>query len=190
MRASTAATIEPSPAPFPPLGAFHLGSPDEAVTHEPPCYGPRPAMPAISGVVRGSGRRIGIVCARFNEEITSRLLSGAQRALAEAGVAQDAILTAHVPGAVEIPLAAAALLAQGKVDAVVALGAVIRGETGHYDSVCRIVEQGVLRVMLDAGQAGRVRRADVRERAAGLRALGRGRRTTRAPRPRWPRSRC
>jgi 6,7-dimethyl-8-ribityllumazine synthase len=109
-------------------------------------------MPVISGVVRGAGRRIGVVCARFNEEITSRLLSGARRALAEAGVSQDAILTAHVPGAVEIPLAAAALLAQGKVDAVVALGAVIRGETGHYESVCRVVEEGVLRVMLDAGK--------------------------------------
>ena len=109
-------------------------------------------MPVISGVVRGAGRRIGVVCARFNEEITSRLLSGAQRALAEAGVPADAIVTAHVPGAVEIPLAAAALLAQGKVDAVVALGAVIRGETGHYESVCRVVEQGVLRVMLDSGK--------------------------------------
>ena len=109
-------------------------------------------MPVISGVVRGAGRRIGVVCARFNEEITSRLLSGAQRALAEAGVPADAIVTAHVPGAVEIPLAAAALLAQGKVDAVVALGAVIRGETGHYESVCRMVEEGVLRVMLDSGK--------------------------------------
>ena len=109
-------------------------------------------MPVISGVVRGAGRKIGVVCARFNEEITSRLLSGAQRALAEAGVPADAIVTAHVPGAVEIPLAAAALLAQGKVDAVVALGAVIRGETGHYESVCRMVEEGVLRVMLDSGK--------------------------------------
>ena len=70
--------------------------------------------------------------------------SGALRALAEAGVDPDSIVVAHVPGAVEIPLAAAALLGQGKVDAVVALGAVIRGETGHYDSVCRIVEQGIL----------------------------------------------
>src|SRR5262245_24353064 len=97
----------------------------------------------VSGVVRGSGRRIGLVCARFNEEITSRLLTGALRALAEAGVDQGAILTAHVPGAVEIPLAALTLLRQGRVDAIVALGAVIRGETGHYDSVCRIVEEGV-----------------------------------------------
>ena len=109
-------------------------------------------MPVISGVVRGAGRRIGVVCARFNEQITSRLLSGAQRALAEAGVPPEGIVTAHVPGAVEIPLAAGALLAQGKVDAVVALGAVIRGETGHYESVCRMVEEGVLRVMLDAGK--------------------------------------
>jgi 6,7-dimethyl-8-ribityllumazine synthase len=102
--------------------------------------------------VRGSGRRVAIVCSRFNEEITSRLLTGALRALAEAGVEQGSIVTAWVPGAVEIPLAAAALLKGGKADAVVALGAVIRGDTGHYDSVCRIVEQGVLRVMLDTGR--------------------------------------
>jgi 6,7-dimethyl-8-ribityllumazine synthase len=108
--------------------------------------------PTVSGVVRGSGRRIGIVCARFNEEITSRLLSGAQRALAEAGVDPDAIVTAHVPGAVEIPLAAQALLKSGRIDALVAVGAVIRGETGHYDSVCRIVDEGVARVMLDTGK--------------------------------------
>jgi 6,7-dimethyl-8-ribityllumazine synthase len=109
-------------------------------------------MPVISGVVRGAGRRIGVVCARFNEEITSRLLSGAMKALEEAGVAKEAIVVAHVPGAVEVPLAAAALLGRGKADAVVALGAVIRGETGHYESVCRMVEEGVLRVMLDTGR--------------------------------------
>jgi 6,7-dimethyl-8-ribityllumazine synthase len=106
--------------------------------------------PKLSGVIRGAGRRIGVVCARFNEEITSRLLSGAERALREAGVAEDAIVVAHVPGAVEIPLAAAALFESAGVDAVVALGAVIRGETSHYDSVCRMVEQGCLQVMLAA----------------------------------------
>jgi 6,7-dimethyl-8-ribityllumazine synthase len=109
-------------------------------------------MPTISGVVRGAGRRVGIVCARFNEAITSRLLSGAMKALAEAGVDKDSIVVAHVPGAVEVPLAAATLLGRGRADAVVALAAVIRGETGHYDSVCRIVEQGVLQVMLDTGK--------------------------------------
>jgi 6,7-dimethyl-8-ribityllumazine synthase len=105
-----------------------------------------------SGVVRGSGRRVGIVCARFNEEITSRLLAGARRALDEAGVAADAVVVAHVPGAVEVPLVAAALLRRGRVDAVVALGAVIRGETGHYESVCRMVEDGLVRVMLECGK--------------------------------------
>lgn len=109
-------------------------------------------MPTISGVVRGPGRRVGIVCARFNEEVTSRLLSGALRALAEAGVAPDAVLVAHVPGAVEIAMAATAMLKQGKVDAVVALGAVIRGETGHYDSVCRLVEMGVTGAMRETGK--------------------------------------
>jgi 6,7-dimethyl-8-ribityllumazine synthase len=109
-------------------------------------------MPTISGVVRGAGRRVGIVCARFNEEITSRLLTGAQRALAEAGVSADAIVVTHVPGAVEIGLAATAMLRQGKVDAVVALGAVIRGETGHYDSVCRLVELGVTNAMRETGK--------------------------------------
>lgn len=104
----------------------------------------------LSGVIRGAGRRVGIVCARFNEEITARLLSGAQRALVEAGVAGADVVIVHVPGAIEIPLAAAALLDASKVDAVVALGAVIRGDTTHYDSVCRMVEQGVLHVMLTA----------------------------------------
>jgi 6,7-dimethyl-8-ribityllumazine synthase len=109
-------------------------------------------MPTISGVVRGAGRRVGVVCARFNEEITSRLLSGATKALVEAGVDKDSIVIAHVPGAVEVPLAALAMLTGGKLDAVVALGAVIRGETGHYDSVCRMVEEGVVQVMLDTGK--------------------------------------
>jgi 6,7-dimethyl-8-ribityllumazine synthase len=106
----------------------------------------------VSGVVRGAGRRIGVVCARFNEEITSRLLSGALKALAEAGVAPDSIVVAHVPGAVEVSVAAAAMLKSDKAEAVVALGAVIRGETGHYDSVCRMVEQGILQVMLETGK--------------------------------------
>jgi 6,7-dimethyl-8-ribityllumazine synthase len=112
----------------------------------------RSPMATITGVVRGAGRKIGVVCARFNEEVTSRLLSGALGALAEAGVAKEAITTVHVPGAVEIGIAATALLKHGKADAVVALGAVIRGETGHYDSVCRIVEMGVAATMRETGK--------------------------------------
>jgi 6,7-dimethyl-8-ribityllumazine synthase len=92
--------------------------------------------------------KIGIVTARFNHEITERLESGAYERLIELGVSQEQIFRVRVPGAVEIPLAAQVLL-ERECDAVIALGAVIRGETAHFDYVCRSVERGCSRLMLD-----------------------------------------
>lgn len=92
--------------------------------------------------------KIGVVTSRFNEEITSRLEEGALATLEEAGVQ---ILSVRVPGAVEIPLACKVLLSGG-CDAVVACGAVIRGDTTHYDLVCNSVERGVTQLMLETGK--------------------------------------
>jgi 6,7-dimethyl-8-ribityllumazine synthase len=94
---------------------------------------------------------IGIVTARFNSEITFELEKGAIAALREAGLTDQNIWTIRVPGAVEIPLATKALLEQG-CDAVVTLGAVIRGETAHFDYVCQSVERGVTQLILETGK--------------------------------------
>jgi 6,7-dimethyl-8-ribityllumazine synthase len=108
---------------------------------------PHPSSAAPSG----RGLRVGVVAARFNAGVVDRLLAGARRGLRATGVADSDVTTVRVPGAVEIPLAAQRLLANG-ADAVLALGCVVRGETTHYDFVCRMVADGVLRVMLDAGR--------------------------------------
>ncbi len=89
--------------------------------------------------------RIAVVTSRFNEEITAKLEDGAFDYLEEVGAQ---ILSIRVPGAIEIPLAIQALLETKKVDGVVALGAVIRGETTHYDYVCQSVERGCSELML------------------------------------------
>jgi 6,7-dimethyl-8-ribityllumazine synthase len=92
-------------------------------------------MSTYEGTLDGSGLRIGIVCARFNEFVVNSLLDGAQRGLRRHGVATDAIDVAWVPGAYEIPLAAQAMATSGRYDAVVTLGAVIRGATAHFEYV-------------------------------------------------------
>ena len=107
-------------------------------------------MKRLEGSLRGDGLRIGIVVSRFNDTITRRLLEGAHDALMRHGVADDDVTVAWVPGAVEIPLAAQAMADSGAHDAIVALGAVIRGATSHYDTVCGMVATGVARVALDA----------------------------------------
>jgi 6,7-dimethyl-8-ribityllumazine synthase len=94
---------------------------------------------------------IGVVTAKFNSEITFELERGAIRALKEGGFTDHQIWAIRVPGAVEIPLAAKALFNQG-CDAVVTLGAVIRGETAHFDYVCQSVERGVTQLMLEVGK--------------------------------------
>lgn len=96
-----------------------------------------------------SGLRIGIVVSRWNSEITESLLRGAQRALIAAGIADDSIMIVRVPGAWEIPLAARELAT--KVDAVVALGCVIKGETAHFEYVADAAMEGIRSVSLETG---------------------------------------
>lgn len=99
------------------------------------------------GGARGS--RWGIVVARFNDAVTSRLYAGAVEMLTTAGASHDHIRAVTVPGAVEVPLAVRELAETRHYAGIVALGCVIRGETTHYDYVCKAVTEGVLRVQLD-----------------------------------------
>ena len=105
-------------------------------------------MNVYEGNLVAQGLRVGIVCARFNEFIVSKLLSGCEDGLLRRGVRGEDIDAAWVPGAFEIPLAAARMAKSGKYDAVIALGAVIRGSTSHYDYVCSEVSKGVAHVAL------------------------------------------
>ena len=99
----------------------------------------------------GSGMRMAVVCGRFNDHITLRLLEGARRGAAGIGVAPEALVEEWVPGAFEIPFAARAIARSGRVDAVVCLGAVIRGETSHYDFVAGECARGIQDVQLEVG---------------------------------------
>jgi 6,7-dimethyl-8-ribityllumazine synthase len=99
----------------------------------------------------GRGLRVGIACALFNGGITQRLLDGALAGLAAASVDRADIVVAWVPGAFELPLAAERLAGAGGADAVVCLGAVIRGDTSHYDFVAGQCASGLARVALDTG---------------------------------------
>ncbi len=100
-------------------------------------------------VFDASKMHVGIVRARFNEEITDALLKNAQTALAEYGVKEKNITVIAVPGSVEIPFALQVLAKTKKYDCLIALGSVIRGETPHFDYVCKMAQEGVLRVSLD-----------------------------------------
>ncbi len=93
-----------------------------------------------------TGIRIGIVASQFNESVTKALLDGAQDALTEAGVARGCIETVSVPGAFELPVAAAAMASSGRVDAIVALGCLIRGETPQYAAIGQAVANGLMQV--------------------------------------------
>lgn len=108
-------------------------------------------MRVLEGNVVADGARIGIVGARFNEFIVSKLISGAQDGLVRHGVREEDITLAWVPGAFEIPLVAKKMALSGKYDAVICLGAVIRGATSHYDYVCAEVSKGIAAVGLEAG---------------------------------------
>ena len=108
-------------------------------------------MRTLEGKVVAEGIRIGIVVARFNEFITSKLLGGAVDGLVRHGMNEEDIDVAWVPGAFEIPLIAKKMAKSGKYDAVIALGAVIRGSTSHYDYVCNEVSKGVAAASMDSG---------------------------------------
>ena len=108
-------------------------------------------MTTFSGQRRGDGLRVALVCSRFNDLITDRLLAGARDGLVRHGVDEASITVAWVPGAFEIPLAAARLAASGECDAVVCLGAVVRGATPHFDHVAGQCAAGIQRAQLDTG---------------------------------------
>ena len=107
-------------------------------------------MNTFEGNVVAKDVKIGIVTARFNEFITSKLLGGAIDGLKRHDVKEDQIDLAWVPGAFEIPLIASKMAKSGKYDAVIALGAVIRGSTTHYDYVCSEVSKGIANVSLNS----------------------------------------
>ncbi len=108
-------------------------------------------MKTFEGKLVSEGIKVGIVCARFNEFIVSKLLGGCEDALLRHGVQADDIAVAWVPGAFEIPLIVSKMAKSGRYDAVIALGAVIRGSTSHYDYVCSEVSKGIANVSLSSG---------------------------------------
>lgn len=99
----------------------------------------------------GRGRRIGIAVARFNAEVTDMLLAGCRQALRTAGVEENGIDTVRVPGAWELPLACQHLIATGRFDAVIALGAVVRGETAHFEIISGECARGLRQLSADSG---------------------------------------
>ena len=103
----------------------------------------------IEGFLNGSGKRFGIVASRFNELITRKLVEGALDCLIRHNADKDAISIAWVPGAFEIPIAAQKMARSKKYDAIICLGAVIRGSTPHFDFVASEVSKGVAKVSLD-----------------------------------------
>ena len=111
-------------------------------------------MNVFEGKVVSENIKIGIVAARFNEFITSKLLGGALDGLKRHNVNENDIDVAWVPGAFEIPLIAKKMANSGKYDAVICLGAVIRGSTSHYDYVCNEVSKGIAAVSMNSDNKG------------------------------------
>ena len=108
-------------------------------------------MTTYKGQLRGDGLRVAIAASRFNDFITERLLSGARDGLVRHGVDEGSITVAWAPGAFELPLVAQRLAASGEYDAVICVGAVIRGATGHYEHVAGQCAAGITRAQLDTG---------------------------------------
>jgi 6,7-dimethyl-8-ribityllumazine synthase len=102
-----------------------------------------------TGSLEGQGLRIGIVVSRFNRTVTQGLLDGALAGLGRHGVAEDDVVVAHVPGAFEVPFAARLLAVSGRHDAIICLGAIIRGETPHFEYIAAEVTRGIGRIMHD-----------------------------------------
>ena len=108
-------------------------------------------MKTFEGKLVSKEIKVGIIASRFNEFITSKLLGGAMDGLLRHDVREEDIHVAWVPGAFEIPLIASKMAKSGKYDAVICLGAVIRGSTSHYDYVCNEVSKGIATVSLETG---------------------------------------
>ncbi|MFU8832022.1 MAG: 6,7-dimethyl-8-ribityllumazine synthase [Wenzhouxiangella sp.] len=106
-------------------------------------------MSDSESIATGQGYRIAIAVARFNPAITDRLLDGCRTALAQAGVSDSDMRVVHVPGAWELPLACRQLARTGHYDAVIALGAVVRGETAHFDFISAECARGLMQVALE-----------------------------------------
>jgi len=109
------------------------------------------SIQVMEGKVIAEGMKIGIVAARFNDFIVSKLVSGAVDGLIRHGMAEEEIILAWVPGAFEIPVLAEKMAKSGKYDAVICLGAVIRGATSHYDYVCSEVSKGIAHASMETG---------------------------------------
>jgi len=108
-------------------------------------------MTSYSGMLRGDGLRVALVCARFNDFITERLLAGARDGLIRHGVDEASLTEVWAPGAFELPLVAKRLASSGEYDAVICLGAVIRGATGHYDFVAGNCASGIQQAQMETG---------------------------------------
>jgi 6,7-dimethyl-8-ribityllumazine synthase len=105
----------------------------------------------IDANLSAQGKKFGIIVSRFNDFITSKLVEGAMDALVRSGAQDQDIVIVKVPGAFEIPLAAQKMAVAGTYDAIICLGAVIRGATSHYDYVCAEVSKGIASVSLETG---------------------------------------
>jgi 6,7-dimethyl-8-ribityllumazine synthase len=105
----------------------------------------------LQGTSSATGCRFGIVVSRFNPEVTTGLLRGARTALAEAGVADGDISVVHVPGAFEIPLAALKLAQSKRIDAIITLGCLIKGDTMHFEYIAAAASQGIMNVITATG---------------------------------------
>ena len=109
------------------------------------------AVREFTGTLEGAGLRIGIVVSRFNRTVTESLVRGALEALERHGVSSDETVVVHVPGAFEVPFAARRLAAAGRYDALICLGAVIRGEKPHFEYIAAEVTRGLGRIIGDHG---------------------------------------
>ena len=108
-------------------------------------------MEVLEGAHDAHNSQFGIVVSKFNELVTSRLLEGALQALRQRGASDQQIHVVRVPGAFEIPLVARHLAKTGRFNAIICLGAVIRGETAHFDYICTQASQGIAQAALDTG---------------------------------------
>ena len=108
-------------------------------------------MKTVEGMMTGKGMKVGIVASRFNEFITTKLIGGAEDVLLRHEVAPENITLAWVPGAFEIPVIAKKMAESRKYDAIICLGAVIRGNTSHYDYVCNEASKGISQVSMQTG---------------------------------------
>ncbi|MBI4298396.1 MAG: 6,7-dimethyl-8-ribityllumazine synthase [Chloroflexi bacterium] len=105
----------------------------------------------IEGSLHGQGLRIGVVVSRFNQVVTSRLLDGAMEGLLQHGVREHDIIVAWVPGSFEIPLVAKKMAESNRYEAIICLGAVIKGETAHFDYVAGEASNGIAKAALEVG---------------------------------------